>query len=594
MKTKIKKSIALLLCIITIMQIASISPFAVYYKEYFHHGDTSSNILDTSTERWTSTRTSFIYKYGDNFYTVNVTDRVTVTQYCLAFNKTNEQFIQFELPIWGGFYSGKEYNYMVFGQDNTEASPTKEVYRIVKYDKNFNRISSASINGEQCQTINPFDGGTVAMAESEDGKELTIHTSRKRFASDDGYNHQSQFTVILNTETMSPVNDLQFYQNNHVSHSFNQFVQYDGKTPVLLDHGDAYPRSIVLSKRQENGYYTEVKLFDIPGPIGANQTGISVGGFEISENNYIVAINTIDHSKVTSFDSFTMHGLDKDERNVALLISAKDNTATKNVTTIYLTDYVDNNLHASAPYLVKMDNNFAVIWKEYKLLKEDGGYSYKENAVKYTIVDENGNKLTDVQTLGSSCNLSDCIPMYYNGNIIWYYEMGEFERHIATLAIDDTGSHQHPLNYVYATEATCSAEGNTEYYYCVACNKYYTDSSGKNEIPLSATKTGKLPHTLGEWEIVTPATTTATGKQVKKCTVCNDVIEEETIPIIIILGDINKDGFVTAVDARIILQTVAGLKTSYNVSTEFADMNKDGYVTAVDARIILQIVAGLR
>ena len=108
---------------------------------------------------------------------------------------------------------------------------------------------------------------------------------------------------------------------------------------------------------------------------------------------------------------------------------------TKNVTTIYLTDYVDNNLHASAPYLVKMDNNFVVMWKEYKLLKENGGYSYKENAVKYTVVDENGNKLTDVQTLGSSCNLSDCIPMYYNGNIIWYYEMGEFERHIATLAI---------------------------------------------------------------------------------------------------------------------------------------------------------------
>ncbi len=56
-------------------------------------------------------------------------------------------------------------------------------------------------------------------------------------------------------------------------------------------------------------------------------------------------------------------------------------------------------------------------------------------------------------------------------------------------------------------------------------------------------------------------------------------------------GDVNGDGNVTAVDARLILQVVVGSivaedKTLY-------DVDGNGEITAVDARIVLQIVAGL-
>lgn len=56
-------------------------------------------------------------------------------------------------------------------------------------------------------------------------------------------------------------------------------------------------------------------------------------------------------------------------------------------------------------------------------------------------------------------------------------------------------------------------------------------------------------------------------------------------------GDANADGKITAIDARIILQVVAGLKTDED--TTLYDINADGDVSAVDARIVLQIVAGL-
>ena len=61
-----------------------------------------------------------------------------------------------------------------------------------------------------------------------------------------------------------------------------------------------------------------------------------------------------------------------------------------------------------------------------------------------------------------------------------------------------------------------------------------------------------------------------------------------------ILGDVTGDGNLGATDARMILQSIAGLKTLSNKQSALADVNKDAVVTAVDARYILQTVAGLK
>lgn len=60
-----------------------------------------------------------------------------------------------------------------------------------------------------------------------------------------------------------------------------------------------------------------------------------------------------------------------------------------------------------------------------------------------------------------------------------------------------------------------------------------------------------------------------------------------------ILGDVNGDGKVTAIDARWVLQIAAGVKTVTAEDKALADVNGDGKVTAIDARKILQIAAGL-
>ncbi len=562
----LKKAIAVLLCMIMLIPFSAAIGSAAIFESKPIESSATSNIIDRNVSRWAYPRSSYIYSDGDNIVVIRVTDKVTATSYNMNYQEQSEKTVDFELPLFGGFYSGKTFNYIVFGQNNSEESTSKEVYRIVKYDKNFNKISHASIVGSQCETVTPFYAGSLSMAEY--GNELTVHTSRKLFKSDDGLNHQSQFTVVLDTATMSPVNSLQRSQYNHVSHSFNQFVAYDNGKRVLVDHGDAYPRSVVLSKYtgtndsgEEN--YTKTNLFDIPGTVGANCTGVNLGSFEVSDNNYIVSINTIDHSKATGYNNYTIDGLEVDIRDAVLLISAKNNQSTDSVKEVYLTDYTDNNLHATAPYLVKItDKWFAVLWKEIKAVeKQSGDYKYfefQDNGIKYVIVDEYGYKLSDIKTASVTAELSDCQPILVDNKIIWHYDDSS-ERYICSLDISDeleAISHVHTLSKIEAKTSTCTVEGNNEYYKCTICGKYFKDAEGTTQttaadetLPViahtggTATCTAKatcsecgtsygstLPHTPGEWIETAQPDCSNVGFKSRKCTVCDFVVETGTIP----------------------------------------------------------------
>ena len=59
-----------------------------------------------------------------------------------------------------------------------------------------------------------------------------------------------------------------------------------------------------------------------------------------------------------------------------------------------------------------------------------------------------------------------------------------------------------------------------------------------------------------------------------------------------IIGDVNDDGQITAQDASLVLQAVAGKITLSDSQISVADVNGDGQITAQDASLILQKVAG--
>lgn len=375
--------------------------------------EAESNAVTSYFPRWKDTVKSYLVNNKDQTLSViEVDEKVTIETYNKKYTLIANKSIVNELPLFGGFYSGEQYNYIAFGQENVEEDDNKEVIRIVRYDKSFNRIDSVSIKGGESYTVEPFASGSGRMAEN--GNTLVLHTSRSRYTTDDGLNHQSQLTILVNTSSMTVTNDLGKFQENHVSHSFDQYVLFDGNTHVLVDHGDAYPRSIVLNNG-DGTKYSEVDLYNIPGKIGANTTGVSIGGFEMSSNNYIVAMNTIDHSKVREYTSFEMVGLETDQRDIILSVLPKNSTTVKHIT---LGKYVGSDLIASIPTLVKItDNKMIVLWQEFD----------KDNHVgdlKYVLIDGNGNATGDIQTIEHFA-LSECKPIISGDNIIWYTNSNE-------------------------------------------------------------------------------------------------------------------------------------------------------------------------
>ena len=387
-------------------------------------GSTSVMRAEQATARWAAPVTSCIFDADDKRFSVLRRDdkAITVCEYdakTLQARKTLT--VKQELERFGGFYAGETYNYIVFGHNLQEKGYKShggdEVFRVVKYDKSFKRLASLAISARDSGTFAPFDAASLRMEEKNDV--LVIHTGRTLYDKDaNGARHQTQVSMMVDTAQMK----LLRFAGSWVSHSFNQFVRWDGNVHVMLDHGDAYPRSVVLSKFDLSDYRT-VDLFTIPGEIGANCTGVTVGGFEVSESNYIAAINTVDQSRVKSYDSFNIKGLARDERNIVLLVSGKDNFDSAKVKRISLTDYYGKKKLGSTPYLVKLtDNRFALLWEEYEYCSTEYGERALDRGLRYCYVDGNGKLLGKVLSAEGKRLSADCQPQCIGDRILWFVD----------------------------------------------------------------------------------------------------------------------------------------------------------------------------
>ena len=384
--------------------------------------------------RWANPIENYLYEENGNLVRVEAKDdydkiensRVSIKKYDSQGNLLELKELPYQGEKFGGFYRGEEYNYLIFGNNNEEKNDSKEVVRIVKFDREFNELGSLSVNG--AYTVYPFDAGSLRCAEI--GQTILVHTSRERY---DG--HQSQLTIAFNEATLSLLNadDLDAFQRNHVSHDFNEFALADGNEFIVVDHGDAYPRSIQVSwlrtealepeKRYtgEDGLYNIInralfspskakEILSIPGEIGANQTGVSIGSALNTANKVLVGVNRIDYSKATGFDSFDITDKDLDKRDVVLYSLDKN---TLEMTENKYTDYtLDKNITYTAPKMVRLDETrIMLIWNKLNI-KSD------ESVLQYMIVDENGNKLSEIKTL-ENMKIADEAPVLYKGKVVW-------------------------------------------------------------------------------------------------------------------------------------------------------------------------------
>lgn len=313
-----------------------------------------------------------------------------VEYYDASYNFKKSLTVALELPIFGGFYETGDYYYVLTGQNNPNQSDSVEVFRVTKYTKSWRRVSSCGLYG--ANTTVPFDAGSARMA--SDGKYLMIRTCHEMYKSGDGLNHQANVTVQVDTDNMIITDshtEVAFSPYGYVSHSFNQFIESDNGNIVTVDHGDAYPRKIVLYKNEGGSNPKEMTMFSYPGTTGDNYTGASAGSFQISDTSYLVAGN------------YDAQLGDYDTRRVFISAVPKEGGAAN---VIWYSDYQTEGGAASTPYLVKLGNNsFMLMWS-------CQGYVY------YTKVNGNGQKVGSIYKMKG--NLSDCEPQVINGKVIWY------------------------------------------------------------------------------------------------------------------------------------------------------------------------------
>ncbi len=326
---------------------------------------------------------------------------VLVEQYsskkALVWKKT----LPMELPLWGGFYAGENYNFLVFGQSNSEEDDSKEVLRVVRYSKNWHRIDKVSVCG--ANTTLPFRAGSCRITES--GNILYIHTCHQMYTSTDGLRHQANMHFDIYVPTMTIVQQNYLVSNpgnDYVSHSFNQFVATDGNDVIKVDHGDAYPRSVTLLRFDNsadsltNKWGNRITLLSIAGDIGANYTGVSVGGLAASSSHYLVAVNSIEQGSGGS------------RRDIYVLAASKENFTDEGVSAIRITNGAQS---VSTPVLVKISSSrFLLLWTQ-------GG-----GTVNYCFLNASGSRASAIYT--SEARLSDCQPVVKDNKVTWYVTSG--------------------------------------------------------------------------------------------------------------------------------------------------------------------------
>ena len=389
----------------TAVSAGSFSAFAVTQCVAY----SGSNVNAQNYAQWSNTVKSYLTVCDNgNYMRVQagaIEGKLLVEYYSSDFEPLSTKLIDSELPIFGAFYDSGNNYYVLSGQENPKQNDSLEVFRITKYDKNWNKIKSCSLYG--ANTTVPFDAGSARMTHS--GDHLLVRTCHEMYKSSDGNNHQSNVTIEVDMPSMTITDSYTGIMNveyGYVSHSFNQFIKTDGTHIVALDHGDAHPRSAVLVKY--NSDFTTGKFFPSYSQKGGNidvvtypeytsghynYTGAAIGGFDVSSSSYIVAQSTVDLDYINTSKT----------RNVYVSAVSKDLSTNK---LNKITSYAEGTDSASAPQLVKINNNsFLLLWT-------------RDTKVSCVKLNADGTVNGSIHTFEGS--LSDCQPVIKNGRAVWY------------------------------------------------------------------------------------------------------------------------------------------------------------------------------
>lgn len=436
----------------------------------------SNNIHDHAYEGNAKVANSYLVQNPDGTLTrLENFGNVFLTEcYSGAFKLLTQGALFYELPYFGGFYAGANYNYFIFGQANSTKNANTEVIRIVRYTKNWVRVGSASLTN--CNTTMPFTGCNTSFAEF--GNLLYIRCGHTEYSG-----QQSTMTMTYDNSTNAFI-DLQCAGGNgSTGANYNTAATYIGTANgrvTVCDDLNGKPAGVRMStygilsgiKQYAGNCWTMNALGD-NGSLYKGTPFLSVGGMAVN-TQYAIAVGTTTPMDGTS-----------GSRNVFVATTPYGNFSSGAGQIKYLTGFAYDAKSCSTPYLIEVGGYYMVLWEE------KNGYSDMEK-VYYAMIDYKGDRVGDVKSV-DGC-LSDCTPIVYGNQVVWYTTNG---REMMFYSI--------PLSGAMATTGTtvqpASVYGGVDYSYVYDYN-YYVNAYPDIKMLYSSNPAGALAHfaTVGIYE----------------------------------------------------------------------------------------------
>ena len=137
-----------------------------------------------------------------------------------------------------------------------------------------------------------------------------------------------------------------------------------------------------------------------------------------------------------------------------------------------------------------------------------------------------GHQLSKTDSKAATCTEAGNIEYWYCSVCKKYFsdEAGTKETTLAATVIPATG---HQLSKRDSKAATCTEEGNTEYWYCSACKKYFSDEAGTKETTFAATVVPATGHQLSKTEGKKATCTEAGNTEYWNCNICGKYFSDE-------------------------------------------------------------------
>lgn len=341
-------------------------------------------------------------------------ENIGIEYYDKNFNIQSRKNINMELPMWGGFYAGNNGYYLVEGVSNTDESDTAEVIRVIKYDKDWNRIGAASITGNSNlfggEVRYPFDYGCVEMTECN-GK-LFVVTGHQGYV-DPMYKqgHQGFLMISVDENTMTG----QIVKSD-LWHSFAQYIVEKNSNLYVLEQSEG-SRYTKLTKYNADSLRAEsIPLLEYGGEhtsAWAISCYASVDDLAVSADNVLCLGTSIDQSQYEVVNTNTAH-------NIYLTVTSQNEFDEENTQIKWMTNYKDDGSCFIGTQITKInDNKFMISWEEYGKSQTAGTEDLLESSIlHYIFVDGNGNKIS--QEFTASAPISDCHPIVDGSKIIYY------------------------------------------------------------------------------------------------------------------------------------------------------------------------------